>query len=239
MPSSSKKPKYPKKSEANRRKWEDPEYRAKMTKKLRENEGNKKWHAEHKNDQDYIESRKRGSATRHKKYDNNKAYQKRVGKAISQTVKNNPEELERRRQTALKNPYFNGELNATVSTKEKWTEEHRKNCVKHITKYNKSKAGRAMASRRAKKLMKDEATKQRWMDGKEAWYAEHPEVRIQHAKKYLQPYNDERHRQAEQRKSIQWWREEYKKGAKPIIKPLPNQPQEYYEDLDEFFAEGI
>lgn len=236
MPSSSKKPKYPSKSEANRRRWADPEYRARVAKKI--SEAKKKWCAEHKDDPDYIERQKKASAARHKKYDKNKAYQKRVGKAIRKTI-DTPEEKARRRELALKNPFFNGEKNHTLSTKDKWTEEHRKNVVKHITKYNKSRAGRKMASRRSKKLMTDEAVKQRWIDGQIAWHLRHPEVRIEHAKKYLQPHNDERHRLAEQRKSIKWYREEYKKGLKPIVKPLPDQPQEYYDDLDDFFAEGL
>ena len=236
MPSSSKKPKYPNKSEANRRRWADPEYKARVAKKI--GESKKKWCAEHRNDPAYIEHQKKASAARHKKYDNNKAYKKRLGKAISKAV-NNPKELARRREAALKNPYFNGERNGELHTKDKWTDEHREKVSKRITKYNKSKAGKKMASKRSKKTLSDAATKQRWMDGKEAWYAEHPEVRVEHAKKHLQPHNDERHRLAEQRKSIRWWREAYKNGQKPIVKPLPDQPQEYYDELDEFFAEGL
>lgn len=238
MPSSTKKkkPKYPNKSEANRRRWADPEYRARVSKKI--SEAKKKWCAEHRNDPEYIERQKKASAAHHKKYDNNKAYRKRLSQALKK-VTNTPEEKARRRALALANPYFNGERNGELHTKDKWTDEHKENVSKHITKYNKSKAGRKMASRRSKKTLSDEATKQRWMDGKDAWYAEHPEVRKAHAKKYLQPHNDERHRRAEQRKSIKWWREQYSRGEKPIVKPLPDQPQEYYDELDEFFAEGL
>lgn len=236
MPSSSKKVKYPNKSEANRRRWADPEYRARVAKKI--SEAKKKWHAEHKDDPEYRERQRIASAARHKKYDKNRAYQRRVGKAISKSI-NTPEEKERRRKLALSNPYFNGERNHESNTRENWTDEHLASVKKHITKYNKSKKGRKMASKRQKKALTDEAVKQRWMDGKEAWYERHPEVRIEHAKKYLQPHNDERHRLAEQRKSIKWWREAYKSGQKPIVKPLPNQPQEYYDELDEFFAEGL
>ena len=130
---------------------------------------------------------------------------------------NTPEEKARRRATALKNPYFNGEKNGELHTKDKWTEEHREKVRQRMIKYNKSKAGR----------------------GQIAWHLKHPEARIEHAEKHFQPHNNERHRQAEQRKSIKWYREEYKKGIKPIIKPLPDQPQEYYDELDEFFAEGL
>lgn len=160
-------------------------------------------------------------------------------KKRSTTGFNTPEELARRRAAALKNPYFNGEKNGELHTRDKWTEEHREKIRKHIVKYNKSKAGRKMASKRSKALMKDEATKQRWIDGQIAWHINHPEARIKHAEKYFQPHNNERHRLAEQRNSIKWWREQYKEGIKPIVKPLPNQPQEYYDELDEFFAEGL
>lgn len=152
---------------------------------------------------------------------------------------NTPEEKARRRATALKNPYFNGEKNGELHTRDKWTEEHREKVRQRMIKYNKSKAGRKMASKRSKKTMSDEAIKQRWIDGQIAWHINHPEARIEHAEKYFQPYNNERHRRAEQRKSIKWYREEYKKGIKPIVKPLPDQPQEYYDELDEFFAEGL
>ena len=116
---------------------------------------------------------------------------------------------------------------------------HRAHRIAGRIKYNKSKAGRKMASKRSKKTMSDEAIKQRWIDGQIAWHINHPEARIEHAEKHFQPYNNERHRRAEQRKSIKWYREEYKKGIKPIVKPLPDQPQEYYDELDEFFAEGL
>ena len=96
-----------------------------------------------------------------------------------------------------------------------------------------------MASKRSKKTMSDEAIKQRWIDGQIAWHIKHPEARIEHAEKHFQPHNNERHRRAEQRKSIKWYREEYKKGIKPIVKPLPDQPQEYYDELERICTESI
>lgn len=152
---------------------------------------------------------------------------------------NTPEEKARRRAAALKNPYFNGERNGELHTRDKWTEEQRENVRKRIIKYNKSRAGKRMASKRSKALLKDEAVKQRWIDGQIAWHINHPEARIEHVEKHLKPHNERRHREAEQRNSIRWWREEYKKGEKPPVKPLPDQPQEYYDELDEFFAEGL
>ena len=160
-------------------------------------------------------------------------------KAKMRASASTPEERERRRKVALANPYFNGKRNGELHTKDKWTEKQKENVKKRITKYNKSKAGKKMASKRSKALLKDEAVKQRWIDGQIAWHIEHPEARIKHVEKHLQPYNEERHRRAAQRNSIRWWREEYKKGIKPVVKPLPDQPQEYYDELDEFFAEGL
>lgn len=145
------------------------------------------------------------------------------------------------RKLALANPYFNGELNHTLSTKDKWTEEHRQNSIKHITKYNQSKAGKKMASKRQKAYFKQGDARLRMAELRRN---EDPNcLRRQGARErgygYFQKWNQERHEQAERRKSIRWWREMYKNGGKPPIKPLPNQPQEYYDDLDEFFAEGL
>lgn len=231
MPSSSKR------SEANRRRWADPEYRARVSKSF--SRAKKKWCAEHKNDPEYLARQRKASAAFHKKYDKNKAYQKQVGEKIREKL-NTPEEKEKRKKLALANPYFNGERNGEFTTKEHWTEEHLANVRKHIIKYNKSKAGRKMASKRSKKTLSDPATKQRLMDGKDKWYGEHPEVRQAHAEKYLAPHNQARHDKAEKKKAIERARDMYKtSNVKPIIKPLPNQPDEYYDALEDFFAEGF
>lgn len=165
-------------------------------------------------------------------------HSKETRKKLSEFA-NTPKEKARRRKEALKNPYFNGEKNGELHTRDKWTEEHREKVRQRMIKYNKSKAGREMASRRSKKTMSNEATKQRWIDGQIAWYLEHPEARIEHAEKHFQPHNERRRREAEQRKSVKLWREQYKKGERPIVKPIPNQEQEYYQELDDFFGEAL
>lgn len=138
------------------------------------------------------------------------------------------------------NPYFKAGVARPGTKKGEWTEEHLVNVRKRIIAYNKSKAGRKMASKRSKKTLSDPATKQRWMDGKDKWYEEHPEVRQAHAEKYFAPHNQARHIKAEKRKAIERAREMYRtSNVKPIIKPLKNQSDEYYDALDDFFAEGF
>lgn len=149
-----------------------------------------------------------------------------------------PEQRQAMRERALKNPYFNGEKNHLVAGK--WSEEHRKKVSERMKKWNKSKEGRAMARRRGKKMLSDPANMQRFQEGKDAWYEQHPEVRVEHANKYLQPHNEARQQQAQKKHAIERAREMYRtSNVKPIIKPLKDQPDEYYDALDEFFAEGF
>lgn len=236
MPSSTKK--YPNKSEANRRKWADPEYRAKMSKKI--SEAKKKWAAEHKNDPAFIEQMRRASAARHKKYDNDKKFRKRASERRKQYIKDHPEVREKSRELALQNPFFNGERNAEAGSI--WTEESRENARKRIIKYNKSRAGRKMASKRQKAYFKDPANRQKMSDFRknEPKDSNVNKARIKHGYTTFQKTNQERHQKALKKHAIERAREMYQTGnVKPIIKPLPNQPDEYYDRLDDFFCEGF
>ena len=199
----------------------------------------KKWHAENKGTPEYIEHQRKASMAGHKKFATNKTYRKKVAKAMSKGIraaKDNPESKAKAREAALANPYFNGEKNAEV-VRAAWTEERRQKARERMIAYNKSKAGRKMASKRQKKTLSDPATKQRWMDGRDKWISEHKEWRSELSRKTFAPIAAENHRRAEQRKAISCWREMYHNGGTPIVKPLPHQPQEYYDDLDEFFGE--
>lgn len=143
-------------------------------------------------------------------------------------------------QNWKKNPLFQpGETHIRM-TRDKWTPERLEKTRQRMIKWNKSKAGRKMASKRSKKMLSDEATKQRWMDGRDRWHEEHPEARQKHAETFFQPHNEARHIKAQKRHSIERAREMYRtSNVKPIIKPLPNQSDEYYDALDDFFAEGF
>lgn len=151
-----------------------------------------------------------------------------------------PAYKEHQRQLALKNPYFNGEKNHLVSGN--WTEEHRRKCSERMKKYNKSKAGRKMASKRQKEYFKDPINHLRLSELRknESKDSNVNKARIKHGYTTFQKDNQRRHELAEKKKAIERAREMYKtSNVKPVIKPLPNQSDEYYDALDDFFAEGF
>lgn len=173
-------------------------------------------------------------------YDDPAYREKLRQRALKNPHFNDPAYREQLRQRALKNPYFNGEKNHIVASN--WTEEHRAKCSQHMIKYNKSRAGRKMASKRQKEYFKDPANRQKLADIRlnEPKDSNVNKARIKHGYTTFQKDNQERHMLAEKKKAIERAREMYRSNnVKPIIKPLPNQPDEYYDALDEFFAEGF